>query len=788
MGDLESGYEEMEGVKLGYLVIKGKQMFALSQVFTDLLKNIPRTTVHKRMDHLNVKKHHCDLEELRKLKAINSIAFHAAKCTLISREDVEALYVSCKTERVLKSKRSKLKANSPAGLYDAAVRSEPHDTFWKEKVWLSLHGVSQPFSLKNRAGRLQETASPAASNLPQIYSKFASHGFQAGTKPACRTPKNFETTQMAGDRVPFNPARSFFRSVVCSRQPVLYQSAIALQSKLPSAADLTYKRKRQHDGTGWHLCNKSRHSRRVLLVPKCCKSKASTGSLERFHLDRELYLNHHHHHHHHHHQQQQQQQHHHAVSFQESCSSDSESSSYSERPDNDDSDFGSSLSTSSNSGSSDEEEEEEDEDDSLSESSDVTSEDDSSSESDSSSVSSQVSVQSIRFRRTSFSAFNNKAPLVTQPVFLYDQHKAKNQNGAALLDYGVPSRKVPKSDLKLCVKKQEEAGSASKQRRNRPLGSCCPASRRETVPGTTLSHFEICDDPKTAEPAINGVKEGGHSPCSKENKEFPQQRHLNAIKTEPEDLKAPPSFPNENTTARTSPTLPQNVKIKVEDNSDEYEYEYLCHVPGSGSEYQCNGQGPRISDAQHPSGEDKPPDKLDREGSSACAEDSVTTQTSPSTNPEFKSTLSCSYAEEGEYKNGARVRKNYRTLVLGKQCGIPRTPLKVPARADRVPRATGKPEPREASAEECAGTGAGSGKRKRAAGCVAAAVKKPFSFMANFPCPPSLIIGRDGDLCPAYSLKCVKDNKSPHRSHPVWKWQLGGSAVPLPPSHRFRKF
>ncbi len=68
MGDLESGFEEMQGVKLGYLVIKGKQMFALSQVFTNLLKNIPRTTVHKRMDHLNVKKHHCDLEELRKLK------------------------------------------------------------------------------------------------------------------------------------------------------------------------------------------------------------------------------------------------------------------------------------------------------------------------------------------------------------------------------------------------------------------------------------------------------------------------------------------------------------------------------------------------------------------------------------------------------------------------------------------------------------------------------------------------------------------------------------------------
>ncbi|KAI4891888.1 hypothetical protein NFI96_001940 [Prochilodus magdalenae] len=99
MGDVEFGFEEMQGVKLGYLVIQGKQMFALSQVFTDLLKNIPRTTVHKRMDHLKVQKHRCDLRQLRKLKALNSVAFHAAKCTLISREDVEALYVSCKAER-----------------------------------------------------------------------------------------------------------------------------------------------------------------------------------------------------------------------------------------------------------------------------------------------------------------------------------------------------------------------------------------------------------------------------------------------------------------------------------------------------------------------------------------------------------------------------------------------------------------------------------------------------------------------------------------------------------------
>uniref|UniRef100_A0AAY3ZVZ2 SKI/SNO/DAC domain-containing protein n=1 Tax=Denticeps clupeoides TaxID=299321 RepID=A0AAY3ZVZ2_9TELE len=83
------------------------------------------------MDHLNVKKHHCDLEELRKLKAINSIAFHAAKCTLISREDVEALYLSCRTQRLLRaSKRPAAEALRGGG--------------WQRKVWLSLRDADLP--------------------------------------------------------------------------------------------------------------------------------------------------------------------------------------------------------------------------------------------------------------------------------------------------------------------------------------------------------------------------------------------------------------------------------------------------------------------------------------------------------------------------------------------------------------------------------------------------------------------------------------------------------------------
>uniref|UniRef100_A0A3Q3NDN4 SKI/DACH domain containing 1 n=1 Tax=Mastacembelus armatus TaxID=205130 RepID=A0A3Q3NDN4_9TELE len=247
MGDLECGFEEMQGVRLGYLLIKGKQMFALSQVFTDLLKNIPRTTVHKRMDHLKVKKHHCDLEELRKLKAINSIAFHAAKCTLISREDVEALYFSCKTERVLKSNKRKAKAVCSPADGDASSGLLHADTeLWKEKVWFSLHGVPETLTIHNKTSRRAElTPCLNDTQLPQICHKTHGRDCRSATTSGHKHFKNYETAKVTGNCVPLSQSHSFFRSAV-SRQPVVLQSAIASQSRLSrSAGDLLHKRKRR---------------------------------------------------------------------------------------------------------------------------------------------------------------------------------------------------------------------------------------------------------------------------------------------------------------------------------------------------------------------------------------------------------------------------------------------------------------------------------------------------------------------------------------------------------------
>ncbi|XP_051737568.1 SKI/DACH domain-containing protein 1 [Ctenopharyngodon idella] len=795
MGDLESGFEEMQGVKLGYLVIKGKQMFALSQVFTDLLKNIPRTTVHKRMDHLNVKKHHCDLEELRKLKAINSIAFHAAKCTLISREDVEALYFSCKTERVLKSnKRREKTKNASEKMCDGKNHTSARSDFWREKVWLSLHGVPQTFSFKNKAVR-QDPVPRTHSNLPQIYSKSFARDFQPVTKSASTPFKNYETDQIPDNCVAFNQKHAFFRHVV-NRQPLIYQSAIAAQAKHQGNADLLYKRKRKRESCVRQFWSRSKRSHPVLLVPKCCKPKVPNGSLSQFHhLEHGLYVDPRH-----------------TGHFQESCSSDTESSSISERVNND-SDFGSSFSTTSNSGTSDEEEEE---DDSLSDSSDVSSDEESSSQSDSSSVSSQVSVQSIRFRRARFSSLNTKAPLLLQPTFHYRpnvQNIPTNQGVTTTLDCE-RTGKTQKSDFSSSSEAHRD-GDAANVQKFCPVRTCFP-DLRENEGSEAQSRLEFSNDPKTTDSVANKIKDIGLSPHANGNKAFPQQRipgsankcsqalishcvqdkeitvckssdsnlslaanskretktslklpsPLKPIKTEAEELITTSGFNNEgNRAVKTPPFLLNNVKIKVEDTFDEYEY---ANQP---QEYQCKDND---ADGQRISNHFKETDH--------CKATESSVQKHPPCNEESRSTLNTPCSEEGECKNGARVRKNYRAMLLGKKVESVRTPAKSVAKVDRSPRSAGKFASNEGSNEDCAGAS----KRKRTNANVAS-LKKPFRFMANFPSPPSLVIGSDGDLSPAYSLNSLRSNQLPHSSHPVWRWQLGHSVVPPPPSHKFRK-
>ncbi|KAM9827187.1 SKI/DACH domain-containing protein 1 [Neosynchiropus ocellatus] len=721
MGDLECGFEEMQGVRLGYLLIQGKQMFALSQVFTELLKNIPRTTVHKRMDHLNVKKHHCDLEELRKLKAINSIAFHAAKCTLISREDVEALYFSCKTERVLKSSKRKAKPacdeeddeDESAGFLHAEAE------LWKEKVWFSFHhGAPDTLTLHSRK---KVTTGLSGSKLPQIYHKTHARDYRSMAKFGQRHFKNYETAKSPRDYLTLGHTQAFVRGAA-SRQPLLFQSAMTAQSRL-ARSDLIHKRKRRREGGGGRhaLHHHHHHVPPVLLVqPKT--PGAHPPGFGAFHFTPELFTDsrpqHHHHHHH--------------PSLAESCSSDSESSTYSDRA-YPDSDFGSGLSTSSASGSSDEECEEDE-----SDSTDVSSdEEDSSSHSDSSSVSSRVSVQSIRFRRARVGSLTktqhtSKAPLVLQPTFHYTHQEPPRPPSPIRSEVGFLGGSV--TDGFNSNYGAETIFAAEEPNRT-------SSSDRVLIQPTKCPPRPQCD-PDTDAKLPRGFDK--REPIS-------LYLPLKKIKTEAEDptVNAPP-YSDSGRAVNAPPFNQHNVKVKVEESGDEYEYH------SSITAVKC-----KADKTENPSGVTKQGEGEATEGSPGAP------PASPGASHDWKN------VQDSEKGN-----KNCKASALGRKSRVPKTKHIV----KRVSKTAPPSQCEEGSTEELPS------KRKRNSSSVAANGKMPFSLMAIFPSPPSLVVGSDGDLCPAYSLNSLRAPGTPPPSHPVWSWQPGGHILPPPFAHRTRKY
>lgn len=453
------------------------------------------------------------------------------------------------------------------------------------------------------------------------------------------------------------------------------------------------------------------------------------------------------------------------------------------------------------------------------------------SDSDSSSVSSQVSVQSIRFRRTSFCS----PPAVVHANFLYHlaAAAAPRPPAPAPTDPGGPPALRRAAG---CVKPElpEEWGRPGwgpALRCPGGPGSCFAEIRERRAAEITFPHSEFPNNAKSTDLTINCVAKGASSPSPKTNNAFPQQRILrearkclpattthcadnntiaarilnndssSAAANSEKDSQIPHciEFATDLPSLRTDPAEDAASPGAAEPRSAEPEAEALPfpHRVRIKTEEEASGEDGPDPPPREPRCECNDPEEERRavtEGSerdalgtakedSACTEKETTSFPPLTQSQGLSCTLGTPKPEDGEYKFGARVRKNYRTLVLGKRPALQPPPLKPNLKSARSPRPAGKAEP-EGTLDDLTANN----RRRRVAGNVASAVKRPFNFMANFPCPPSLIIGHDGDLLPAYSLSTTKDSQAPHRAHPVWKWQLGGSAIPLPPSHKFRKF
>uniref|UniRef100_UPI00358EFB07 SKI/DACH domain-containing protein 1-like n=1 Tax=Myxine glutinosa TaxID=7769 RepID=UPI00358EFB07 len=832
---LQCGYEVVDGVKLGYIITNGRQMFALSQVFTDLLKNIPRTTVHKRMDHLNVKKHYCGLQELRKLKAINSIAFHAAKCTLISREDVEVLYNSCRTERVLKTKQRRPRRNKSQrhdrGAFDgprpsSSAREDKAEGGAAGKMMRGAHeGELVPCVPPRRT-------SPSHRTTVKPSRKDARSARRKGTgTPAGRAwdARNYENAPALPLPALYVGSSAFLCSLLPGCAALCASSAMATAGEAPQDVFCAQRGRplsrfggcrvprtnlTQFSGTIKERSGAIRDPARGVLAPGlqlCCPIEAQrpngfVGYSSWPGLDD-------------------------ASSDESSISAGG--SSWSDGVDehiDDDEDGG------------DEEEEDfEDEDYSTLYSSDSSTDSDreGSSDSECSSVSSRASSQSIRYRRAglvgcghgkSFGAF--RAAIEPCPEYQPPNNKASYTFAERCATAGLTDCPfklffpVGKAEQAYGIEPFMSKGNAANFRTCLP-SVVHPAARREHFSGWDLS---VLPQTRVEDNKQALFQRLPHGYCSGPGPRQPVEcddivckaEFIKRERSESDNLAfasghaAPDQFGvadglnkchGEGRDLSALAIAVDVSKVKIE----------VCperSLPKSENVAQCSWDSKidltvkkeRIDEQKSPrkgkSGGKKGQTTLETVlDSGASAEHGFAGCTA---NVEQCTLKTCKKATSSNVGCKQWIQSQPCTLTKITSCDtLSQLPsVKRRASPQTTPRkcksATGgqADSANRSSRDEGHAQGQRSPGASRAPGAslgkrrAVPSGKRPFHLMANFPSPASLTLGEDGDLRPAYPSSCggLATKPPPHKSHPVWKWQMGGAVTPLPPSYKFRRY
>lgn len=173
-GRPEVRFEEVDGVRLGTPHSVESKCLPLSQVFTDLLKNIPRTTVHKRMAGSSESEKAPPIWEGAKTQSNQQHRLPRRQMRSSPGKTWKRSTPPAK-RRVLKTKRRvgrALAAKAPPPGHAAAAAAGPRPAFWRQAPTLAGPERSRAAPARQRAVPAPGRRRRRRRAQPPIYLRF----------------------------------------------------------------------------------------------------------------------------------------------------------------------------------------------------------------------------------------------------------------------------------------------------------------------------------------------------------------------------------------------------------------------------------------------------------------------------------------------------------------------------------------------------------------------------------------------------------------------------------------